>query len=141
MTDSRVMPDPFLNTPRGLPPVAFPYFFGAGSDAPDRDENLLLEVAARIAFPDGKVTARVLREEAKRRRLNISRVGKHLYTTLAEIEKMVEACRVQAKARVSSPSTQKSGTHTGSSGTAHSNAARARALKIATSLSKSSKST
>jgi hypothetical protein len=67
----------------------------------DPNENLLLEVAARIRFPDGKVTARVLRQEANRGRLNISRVGKRLYTTLTDVDRMIEGCRVKAKAPVS----------------------------------------
>jgi len=50
---------------------------------------LSLETAARLAFPDGSVSARTLRAEAARGKLAIFRIGKKYYTTLAAIEKMV----------------------------------------------------
>jgi hypothetical protein len=61
------------------------------------DTPLRLGVAAALAFPDGSVTASGLRREAKRGRLVIERVAGKDYTTLANIERMRELCRVQAK--------------------------------------------
>ena len=60
-----------------------------------RDTQLCLETAACLAFPDGTVSARILRAEAARGKLTIFRIGKKYYTTLAEIERMVsEKCHV-----------------------------------------------
>src|SRR5262245_7250402 len=94
-------------------------------DQADPNENLLLEVAARIRFPDGKRTARVLRQEANRGRLNISKGGKRLYTTLADVDRMIEGCRVKAKAPVSHRNTPQPerGSRLGSSETERLNAA------------------
>jgi hypothetical protein len=58
------------------------------------DTPLRLDVAARLAFPDGSMTGRGLRREASRGRLAIERVaGKH-YTTLRAILDMRTQCRV-----------------------------------------------
>lgn len=68
--------------------------------APDeinRDTPLRLGVAAIIAFPDGTMTASGLRREAARGRLIIERIANKDYTTLAQIERMRELCRVEAK--------------------------------------------
>jgi len=59
---------------------------------------LRLEIAAAIAFPDGSMTASGLRREAERGRLIIERIAGKDYTTLANIERMRELCRVAAKA-------------------------------------------
>lgn len=64
-----------------------------------RDTPLLMTTAARIAFPDGSVSAITLRAEAARGKLKIWRVGKKYYTTLAAIDDMVEKCHVPPKAR------------------------------------------
>jgi hypothetical protein len=58
---------------------------------------LRLAVAAKIAFPDGSITAQALRREASRGRLTIERIAGKDYTTLANIERMRDLCRVQAK--------------------------------------------
>jgi hypothetical protein len=50
-----------------------------------------------IAFPDGTMTASGLRREAERGRLIIERIANKDYTTLAQIERMRELCRVEAK--------------------------------------------
>src|SRR6266446_6927173 len=63
------------------------------------DTPLRLEIAAALAFPDGSMMASGLRREADRGRLVIERVAGKDYTTLANIERMRELCRVQAKAR------------------------------------------
>jgi hypothetical protein len=63
------------------------------------DTPLRLGIAAAIAFPDGSMTAAGLRREGARGRLIIERIAGKDYTTLANIERMRELCRVQAKAR------------------------------------------
>jgi hypothetical protein len=66
-----------------------------------RDTPLRLEVAARLAFPDGSMKLASLRREIARGRLTYEEIaGKH-YTTLANIDAMRELCRVSAKAPVS----------------------------------------
>lgn len=66
-----------------------------------RDARLCLDEVARIAFPDGTVSARTLRAEAARGKLAIFKIGKIYYTTLAEIDRMVEQCHVLPKVRIS----------------------------------------
>ena len=65
------------------------------------DTPLRLEIAAAIAFPDGSMTAAGLRRDAARGRLVIERIAGKYFTTLANIERMRELCRVEAKARTS----------------------------------------
>src|SRR5262249_11788667 len=62
------------------------------------DQPLRLAVAAALAFPDGSMTASGLRREAARGRLAIERIAGKDYPTLANIERMRELCRVEAKA-------------------------------------------
>lgn len=57
---------------------------------------LRLEIAARIAFPDGSMTAKGLRREAARGRLIVELIANKSYTTLSHIEEMRRLCRVQA---------------------------------------------
>jgi hypothetical protein len=59
---------------------------------------LRLALAAQIAFPDGSMSAAGLRKERDRGRLVTEMIAGKEYTTLAEIERMRELCRVQAKA-------------------------------------------
>lgn len=73
-----------------------------------RKKPLRLDVAARIAFPDGSMTVKGLRKERDRERLTTEIIAGKEYTTLANIEQMRELCRVQAKAPASS-----GGTNTG----------------------------
>ena len=54
-----------------------------------------LSVAAALAFPDGSITASGLRREGSRGRLQIERIAGKDYTTLAEIGRMRERCRVE----------------------------------------------
>jgi hypothetical protein len=61
------------------------------------DCPLRLAIAAKIAFPDGSMTASGLRREAQRGRLLIERIAGKDYTTLANIERMRELCRVILK--------------------------------------------
>ena len=60
------------------------------------DRPLRLAVAATLAFPDGSMSASGLRREAARGRLVVERIAGKDYTTLANIERMRELCRVEA---------------------------------------------
>jgi hypothetical protein len=62
-----------------------------------QDTPIRLDVAAELAFPGGGMTASGLRREAARGRLAIERIANKDYTTLANIERMRELCRVEAK--------------------------------------------
>src|ERR1700690_3559630 len=61
------------------------------------DTPLRLSVAAALAFPDGSMTASGLRREGARGKLIIERIAGKDYTTLANIDRMRELCRVEAK--------------------------------------------
>jgi len=61
------------------------------------DTPLRLSIAAALAFPDGSMSASGLRREAARGRLVIERIAGKDFTTLANIERMRELCRVEAK--------------------------------------------
>ena len=67
-----------------------------GSRQFDPDAPLRLSVAAKLAFPDGSMTASGLRREAARGRLRIERIANKDFVTLAEIKRMRELCRVPA---------------------------------------------
>lgn len=58
---------------------------------------LRLEVAARIAFPYNGITAAGLRKERDRGRLVTEMIAGKEYTTLADIDRMRELCRVQRR--------------------------------------------
>src|SRR5262245_52283140 len=62
---------------------------------------LRLSVAATIAFPDGSMTASGLRRESVRGRLVVERIAGKDYTTLGNIERMRELCRVERGESVS----------------------------------------
>src|SRR5690242_17923606 len=69
---------------------------------PSREEitphtPLRLCVAAALAFPDQSLTASGLRREASRGRLAVEKIAGKLYTTLTNIERMRELCRVPVK--------------------------------------------
>jgi len=59
---------------------------------------LRLDVAARLAFPDGSIKASALRRMAASGKLDHEKIAGKLYTTLANIEEMRCSCRVHAKA-------------------------------------------
>jgi len=63
---------------------------GVGLDTP-----LRLDLAARVAFPGGGMTASGLRREAARGHLTIERIAGKDFTTLGAIAAMREKCRVQ----------------------------------------------
>lgn len=62
------------------------------------DAPLRLDIAAKIAFPDGSMGAAGLRKERDRGRLVTEMIAGKEYVTLAEIERMRELCRVHRKA-------------------------------------------
>ena len=64
---------------------------------------LLLEDAAKIAFPNGGMTALILRRQALRGNLAIERIGNRVFTTLADIEEMRKRCRVNPKDQGAGP--------------------------------------
>src|SRR5712671_7918740 len=64
----------------------------------DPDTPLRLGIAAAVAFPDGSMTASGLRREGARGRLVIERIAGKDFTTLANIERMRQLCRVPEKA-------------------------------------------
>jgi hypothetical protein len=56
-----------------------------------------IEGLTNFGYPDGSMTASGLRREAARGRLVIERTAGKDYTTLANIDRMRELCRVEAK--------------------------------------------
>ena len=74
---------------------------------------LRLEVAARLAFPDGSMKLAGLRREIARGRLAYEVIaGKH-YTTLADIDAMRQLCRVPVTDRASISALRARGTELG----------------------------
>jgi hypothetical protein len=63
------------------------------------DTPLRLAAAAKLAFPDGGMTATGLRREAKRDRLVVYRIAGKDFTTLGNIKRMRELCRVKQARR------------------------------------------
>ena len=63
----------------------------------DPDAPLRLEVAAKIAFPQGGITVSGLRREIARGRLEAEEIAGKYFTTLANIKRMREKCRVSVK--------------------------------------------
>jgi len=68
---------------------------------PKPDDLLRLEDAAKLGFPHIHMTASGLRTEAKKGRLALYRVAGKDFTTLADIERMKEKCRIQERASAS----------------------------------------
>ncbi|HEY2227847.1 MAG TPA: hypothetical protein VGI22_08920 [Xanthobacteraceae bacterium] len=63
------------------------------------DTPLRLNVVASLVFPDGSMTAAGLRREGARGKLIIERIAGKDYTTLANIDRMRELCRVEVRER------------------------------------------
>src|SRR5246127_9686 len=61
------------------------------------DTPLRLSIAAKVAFPDGSITASALRRESLRGRLMIERIAGKDYTTLANIERMRRLCQLERR--------------------------------------------
>jgi hypothetical protein len=62
---------------------------------------LRLDVVARLAFPDGSISAASLRGEIAKGRLTSWKIAGKVMTSLAEIKAMVERCRVPASPHAS----------------------------------------
>src|SRR5580698_4335661 len=98
------------------------------------DTPLRLRVAAALAFPDESMTASGLRREAARGRLVVERIAGKDYTTLANIERMRELCRVEAKVPDCGSESAGEGPPNGSSSTMVKKFAQARAKAISARL-------
>jgi hypothetical protein len=112
------------------------------------DTPLRLGVAAAIAYPDGSMTVSGLRREAARGRLVIERTAGKDYTTLSNIARMRELCRVEVKAPGSGCAERNTiepeslpTRQLGSSKTEHTARAREAALMIAEGLKRPSRDT
>ena len=112
------------------------------------DEPLRLDVAAALAFPGGGVTASSLRREAARGHLTIERIAGKDFTTLNDIGRMRELCRVSQKepdCGLNPPSTPRRArsacTQHGSSATDRVKSARAAFEKTMRTLNESSPTT
>jgi hypothetical protein len=108
----------------------------ASPDQVTPDTPLRLGVAAAIAFPDGSMTAAGLRRESARGRLIIERIAGKDYTTLANIERMRELCRVEAKVHGSTLGNAASAPPSGLSSIVAAKSAQARAKAISARLKK-----
>jgi hypothetical protein len=100
------------------------------------DTPLRLEIAATLAFPDGSMTEAGLRREGARGRLVIERIAGKDFTTLANIERMRELCRVEAKVHGSTSGNAAIAPPSGSSSTMAAKSAQARAKAISAQLKK-----
>jgi hypothetical protein len=100
------------------------------------DTPLRLGIAAALAFPDGSMTAAGLRREAGRGHLAIERIAGKDYTTLANVERMRELCRVEAKVHGSTSGNGANAQRPGSSSTVVAKSAQARAKAISARLKK-----
>jgi hypothetical protein len=98
------------------------------------DTPLRLGVAAAIAFPDGSMTAAGLRREAARGRLVIERIAGKDFTTLANIERMRELCRVEAKVHGSTLGSAASAPPSGLSSIVAAKSAQARAQNVSSAV-------
>jgi hypothetical protein len=108
-----------------------------------KDTPMRLSKAARLAFPDGSVTASALRKEAKRGHLVIERIAGKDYTTMQHIEEMRKQCRVESR-RSAFTSASEGARHekeSGSSSTATFKQARDAAMMSAQKLKKRSPTT
>lgn len=104
---------------------------------PDDERPVTLKEACRIVFQDA-IKPATLRAEAGRGRLEIFRIGKRHFTTLASVKDMVGKCRVdpQALGSISIPTASN-----GSSETAHISSAQAALTQSLTRLRSSSANT
>jgi hypothetical protein len=98
------------------------------------DTPLRLGDAADLAFPGGSMSASGLRREAARGRLVIERIAGKDFTTLKNIERMRELCRVEAKVPDSGSGNATAAEHSGSSSITAAKSAQARANMISARL-------
>jgi hypothetical protein len=95
---------------------------------------LRLSIAAILAYPDGSMSASGLRREAAKGRLIVERTAGKDYTTLANIDRMRELCRVETKGLASGSGAGQDGQQLGSSSTTDGKYAQARAKAISARL-------
>jgi hypothetical protein len=69
-----------------------------GIESVSKDAPLKLALAAKLAFPDGSMSASGLRREAGKGRLVVERVAGKDYTTSESIAEMRKLCRIDRKA-------------------------------------------
>jgi hypothetical protein len=98
------------------------------------DTPLRLAIAAAVAFLDASMTASGLRREAARGKLVVERIAGKDYTTLANIERMRELCRVEAKVPDSGSGIGAAEQPSGSSSITAASSAQARAKMISARL-------
>ena len=112
-------------------PAQLPARAEIGADTP-----LSLDIAAALAFPDGSISGRSLAREAKLGRLTVERIAGKLFTTLGDIARMREQCRVAASRPDSTCENQDAATaaRSGSLNSTASNTALARARTISKKL-------
>src|ERR1700681_2994341 len=103
------------------------------------DTPLRLNIAASLGYPDGSMTASGLRREAARGRLVIERIAGKDYTTLANIERMRELCRVEPSPLASTSENATAERRPGSFSTQERKFARARAQRTSERLKRRSK--
>jgi hypothetical protein len=89
---------------------------------------LRLSVACKLAFPDGSMSEKGLRELGHAGKLTVERIRGKDYTTLADIEEMRSLCRVQAKAQGSAKKKERADRRCGSSETERATSAQAALL-------------
>ena len=101
-----------------------------GRSVADVDPNapLLLGTAARLAFPDGAVSAATLKRQHRKGLLVIERIGGRDFTTLNAIDEMRRLCRVTPNPPVSVCVVAPDARPSTSSGTLDLRSARAAAL-------------
>ena len=105
------------------------------------DTPLRLDIAARIAFPGGAMTASGLRREAARGRLTIERIAGKDFTTLAAIAAMREQCRAPPHLPASTSASAAMARPNGSSSTPDVSSGQAHLRAIAAKLKKPSRTT
>jgi hypothetical protein len=102
---------------------------------------LRLDVAARVAFPAGGMTASGLRREAARGHLTIERIAGKDFTTLSAIDTMRERCRAQKPHHDSTSEPGATVKPRGSSSTPDARSGQAHLRTIAAKLKRPSKAT
>ena len=79
-------------------------------DNVDPNHPIMLEAAARLAFPDGSMTVSGLRNEIRKGNLRASKLAGRMYVTLNDIQQMRERCKVgagnEARERISTSARQ-----------------------------------
>jgi hypothetical protein len=73
--------------PARKPPVSVP-------DTVDQNKPMPLEMAARVAFPDGSMTVSGLRNEIRKGNLEASKVAGRIWTTVNNIERLMQRCSI-----------------------------------------------